>query len=181
MLIEPIFLALLIGFMAKGTLGNLLSIQWRGLYLPVGAVLLETIADQLHERILLGSGITLGIQVLVYGLLVAFFVINYRISGLKLVGVGVLMNVLVVFANGGYMPVSTSMAEAYGFVETLTLLKQGAIFGHAVLTPETTLSLLGDWIHIPPPYWFPKSVSPGDLIMDLGFMVTIITGMRKGA
>jgi hypothetical protein len=181
MLIEPIFLALLIGYMVKGKLTNLLAIQWRGLYLPIGAVLIEGVASLIHERRMLDFDVTLGIQVLVYGLLIAFFVMNRHISGLQLVGVGVFLNLVVVFANGGYMPVSTTMAEAYGFVETLTGLKQGAIFGHNVLTPETTLSVLGDWIHIPPPYWFPKSVSPGDLIMDFGFVVTIISGMRKGA
>ncbi|MCK8059432.1 MULTISPECIES: DUF5317 family protein [unclassified Fusibacter] len=108
----------------------------------------------------------------IYGLLFIFIAYNIKsFKSLGITGVGILLNAVVVFSNNGYMPVSDQLAVKYGYDLTLESLNRFEIFGHALISSSTKLSVLSDWISIGPPYPFPKTLSIGDLIIDIGIIV----------
>lgn len=161
------------------------NIQIKGVWLPFFAFSIEGAAqialngsnDSIKGYILSYS---LTLMVLVYSLLVAFFVLNLKIPGVPVLLTGVVLNMIVIFSNGGSMPVDIDMAASYGFNETVRHLSSGLIFGHSAIVPGTTqLSFLGDVLHLRPPYPMPKSVSIGDLIMDVGIMLVFILNLRE--
>lgn len=180
MLVEPLIFAVMLGWILKGKVTRLLNLALKGLSLPIIAALIELVLYRASDVIVWSPILTLLAQMVIYGALLTFFYLNRQVLGLRVVGFGVLLNAIVIFANGGLMPVDTTMALEHGFNETLTLLENGSIFGHAVMGTETIFWPLADWIQIGPPYPFPKTVSFGDLVMDLGFCITIVNGMLEG-
>lgn len=105
-------------------------------------------------------------------LLLAFVWCNRRQPGGWLLGFGLTMNLLVITANGGLMPISPQMVAKLvpnaspGSWEVGSRLWQGK---DIVLTLETTrLWWLSDWLFSPA--WFPYRVafSPGDVLMSCG-------------
>jgi hypothetical protein len=88
----------------------------------------------------------------------------------SLAAVGVGLNVLVVGANGGYMP--QSEAAHIATRGTSQTSSEASVLRNVVpLTAETRLSTLGDVI--PEPAWLPKNnvISIGDLLLGLGLAV----------
>lgn len=41
------------------------------------------------------------------------------------------------------------------------------------------MTVLGDIIHIPPPYPFPKTISLGDVVIGIGMGMLIVPQMKK--
>ena len=88
----------------------------------------------------------------------------------SLAAVGVGLNVLVVGANGGYMP--QSEAAHIATRGTSQTSSEASVLRNVVpLTAETRLGTLGDVI--PEPAWLPKNnvISIGDLLLGLGLAV----------
>ena len=73
------------------------------------------------------------------------------------------------------MPVDLSMGLYYHFEHTLFEIKNNHIFGHGVLTSATKVKFLADIIKIPPPYFWPKTISLGDICIDIGMIVMILS------
>ncbi|WP_432662049.1 DUF5317 domain-containing protein [Wukongibacter baidiensis] len=120
------------------------------------------------------------IQILVYLFLFIFFVYNVKSKTLMIVCFGVFLNFVVIAANNGFMPVSIDTALTNGFTESVAMLSEGKIAGHAVLIKgEANLWLLADIINIPPPYPFPQTISIGDIFMAIGTFLFIQVNMKK--
>jgi hypothetical protein len=86
-----------------------------------------------------------------------------------LAALGVGLNVLVVVANGGYMPQSADARQASrGATIAVVQSAEPQLRNIVVMTDDTPLSLLGDVIA--EPRWFPNAnvVSIGDLLLGLG-------------
>lgn len=105
-------------------------------------------------------------------LLLGFVWWNRREAGGWLLGLGLVLNLLVITANGGLMPISPQMiaklapSAPEGSWEVGSRLWQGK---DIVLPPQTTrLWWLSDWLLSPT--WFPSRVafSPGDVLMACG-------------
>lgn len=86
------------------------------------------------------------------------------------------MNLAVVLANGGRMPVAPAAAH----VGPPQLLEHGSFAQYILMGPDTRLSWLGDWILLPPPIGqlFPQAYSPGDLVSMAGFAVVLFLATR---
>ncbi len=100
-----------------------------------------------------------------------------RVSGLMIVAVGMLINLAVIGANFGHMPVSLALADR-GPIE---LLRRGVLGYYVLMGPDTRLDFLGDWIELPPPInkVFPQAYSPGDLIAIVGMGLTLFWSSRR--
>lgn len=114
-------------------------------------------------------------------LLLAFCWLNRRVAGVGLLALGTALNLLVIAANGGFMPISPQTAARLVSPETLQSIAIGERFGikDVLLLPEQTrLPWLSDVLL--PPRWFPYQVafSVGDLWIAVGaFWLTASQGM----
>ncbi|WP_243091259.1 DUF5317 domain-containing protein [Thermus neutrinimicus] len=103
---------------------------------------------------------------------------NRHLKSLYLVLFGLFLNTLVIFANGGHMPVSLETLKKAGIEGWEELLRTRADAVHTLLDESTRLPFLGDVIALPP---LRKAVSPGDLFILAGIAGVVVEGtLRAG-
>jgi len=97
--------------------------------------------------------------------LIFLFLLNHYVPGAKLFAVGIALNVLVMVANGGWMPVTP---ETYHFVHPDRPIVEQARPSSSknIILPrsETNLWILSDMIRVPLP-WRRTAISMGDLLL----------------
>ena len=167
-------------FFFGGRPSNLEKIRFRGVYFVLLAFTIEYLAGYMMSGNLQNwiSGHTVWILLMVYALLGGFFVLNIRYLGIKFIAAGSILNAIVIFANGGQMPVKPDLAMIQGHYNAVNALKAGEIFGHKILETSRDLFIfLADIIDIPEPYLFPKTISVGDCIIGLGAFFIIFMNM----
>jgi hypothetical protein len=101
-----------------------------------------------------------------------------RVRGILFVAAGMAMNLLVVVANFGHMPVPRWLADR-GPHE---LIEKGVLGQYIIAGPNTRLDWLGDWIVLPGTLGriFPQAFSPGDLVAAAGMAIAVYLSMRPG-
>ena len=85
-----------------------------------------------------------------------------RIRGVWIVTIGAALNLVVIAANAGRMPVSASAA---------------GVATYTPMTASTHLNWLGDWIVVGRPTW--GVYSPGDLIISIGVVIVTFLLTRQ--
>jgi hypothetical protein len=110
-------------------------------------------------------------------LLLAFVWRNRQIRGIRIVGVGVICNFVVVVANGGFMPISPETLVQINPDSALAHWPSGYHYGYSkdliLLREETRLWALSDVLALPPPFPWPAALSLGDLLIALGIVVLL--------
>lgn len=168
MVLIVIGLAVCVGFIAGGSLRPFdhLKVHWWAIALAglalQGISLSSGIGRPAGSAVLVGS----------YGLLFAFALVNRRLPALWLVMAGLVLNILVIGANGG-MPVSASALETAG-ARAEGLIGAGTA-KHHLMGPGDTLTALGDVIGIPPPVG--AVISIGDVLLYAGVAILVVTVM----
>lgn len=129
-----------------------------------------------------GSWLHGGLQLAGSGALILLAVLNRKIPGVALIGIGVALNAIAIATNGGFMPASKgALATVFG----------QDYLHRALVEPHFRGSFMGSDTRL---WWlcdiFPKSVgvafwrgvySIGDLVMTLGIFIAIIAVSRKPA
>lgn len=117
-------------------------------------------------------------------LLLLFFVWrNRRLAGFWMLGLGVMLNLLVIVGNGGFMPISP---------DTLARLNPGASAdqretsyhrhhskGIILMDSETCFWALSDVFVLPPPFPLPTAFSIGDMFIASGSFLLLQKAMRN--
>jgi hypothetical protein len=115
---------------------------------------------------------------------------NIRRPGLALLAAGAALNLVVVAANGGYMPVAPDALAALGHspdtapgaAASATASAADAAelaYGNTIMVGEgTALRWLGDVVPIPGPGPFHGVVSVGDVLIGFGAAVFLVRSMR---
>ena len=104
--------------------------------------------------------------------LLIFIWFNRDRIGMKILGLGLILNLLVIGLNGGLMPMSPETITALSPETPLSSLQIGSRLGSSknILLPtaSTRLAWLSD--AIPLPEWFPSrwALSLGDIVITLG-------------
>ncbi|PKM54313.1 MAG: hypothetical protein CVV00_08700 [Firmicutes bacterium HGW-Firmicutes-5] len=171
MIIESIIFSILIGWIRKGKLRYLGSIEIKGIYLffigGLFQVLLFAMADEQ------GSGIRrllydhfYVLHLLTYVIIMVPIFFNLKWRGLNLMGLGTLLNLIPIAANQGRMPVALPAPYTPNFD-----------LGHVLLESGTRFKMLSDIIFIGPPYPMPKIMSVGDLLIMAGVFWLIQSAM----
>lgn len=135
------------------------------LALGVQVVLFTSLGDRLP------AGSHPGLHVATYILLVAFLLLNLRVPGFWMAGVGMLFNLTVIAANHGLMPVSLAAWRATG--ATSSTIASGVFNNNVLAGPHTRLGFLGDMFAFPPVVPFASAVSIGDILIVLGMVAFV--------
>ena len=111
--------------------------------------------------------------------LIFLFLFNHYVPGAKLFAVGIALNVLVMVANGGWMPVTP---ETYQFVRPDRPVVEQARPSNSknIILPrsETNLWILSDMIRITLP-WRRTAVSIGDVLLVVAVAQFIFQATAK--
>ena len=111
-------------------------------------------------------------------LLLVFCWFNRRFSGVWLLALGLSLNLLVIAANGGYMPISPQTANRFVLPETLALFGNGDRFGYKnilLLPGQTHLIWLSDYFLTPKGFSYQFAFSLGDVVIAAGAFWLMVT------
>lgn len=157
--------ALAVAVVTRGT--GLARVRLRAVRLLVAAAVVQGVTSLLAP----GSGLARLTALVLTTALVGLFVVgNRRVAGTPLIGLGLLLNVLVVGVNAA-MPVSVAAAHRAGMSEAD--LGLGADAMRERLTSSTWLPWLGDVVPVALP-WRPQVVSVGDVLVAAGVGLLLV-------
>lgn len=178
MLVDVAIVALIVGWILRGSLAGLAEVELRGLLLTLLSAGLQYgsqyaagagwIRPQLWGLWLYAGGLLLLIAVLWF---------NRRNPALLLIGTGIFLNFLVIASNGGKMPVSAEGLARAGLAGYIEPLAAGRVITHQLLDETTRLPFLADILALSRPYPRPKVFSLGDLVLAVGALWLIVGGM----
>lgn len=117
-------------------------------------------------------------------LLLAFVWRNRGLRGVQIVGLGVLCNLLVILANGGFMPITPETLTRINLGSSVEQWPVGLHYGNSkdiiLLQAQTRLWALSDILVLPPPFPWPVAFSLGDLLIAVGIVV-LLQGPRSAS
>jgi hypothetical protein len=171
--IAAIGIGLLAGFATRGRIDNLAQLHFRWPWLVVAVLAVRAAAVLTPLRGVEGVQYVYaaGLAALVAW---ALWHVN-RVAGIWLVAAGSALNLVVIAANGGRMPVAPELAGS--------LVQRGHIGQYVVMATGTHLNWLADWISLRGlTGWGPlEAYSPGDLLVALGIAAITAQAMRSSA
>jgi len=175
-----IIAALLIGFLLRGNLLNLADRPFRCLWLALIAVVLRfTVLSNAFLASPL-KYLSVPSQIISFILLLIVAAFNLSIPGMKALGLGILLNLIVMVANGGYMPVSPDDLVEIGHPRQAEILRAGGTdFYGIALTAQTRLPFLADIFVLPRFFPIRYVFSPGDALIGIGLIIILVWGMVK--
>jgi len=116
------------------------------------------------------------ILILSYLALLLTVCINRRIPGMALLGIGLVLNLAVILANGGYMPVTPETMQRIGQTNAAEIEPGTRVAGcKDIVLPkgQTRLWVLSDIIVLPPSLHIPWAFSVGDVLIVAGMFLTV--------
>jgi len=173
MYIEAIIVGLIIGAARNGRLSNFFEVHFRGWALSILAFVLFLIPYLM--RLMESTSGSLQIFPYIAMVLCAIIVLlNFEKLGMKILFVGVLLNLVVMGLNDFKMPIDTIKMAALGFTSFIESLKDGYVVNYMSMEGAHPISkLLGKVIALPDFYPLKKVLSLGDFIISLGIIVII--------
>lgn len=187
MILIALCLVFLLGLIAVGgRVGNLAHIELKWAWLAPLAFLMQAyvifVPAETAEGLLSGRSL-----ILIFSncLLLAVIWHNRQLAGVKLIGLGLLLNFLVMTANGGFMPITPEALAQSGYDSNAPRLETGYLVGRTkniVMEPgEARLWFLSDVLVIPRPFPIPSALSVGDLVIAAGVFFFLREPMLRKA
>jgi hypothetical protein len=109
--------------------------------------------------------------------LLAFVWRNWRLTGVQILGLGVMCNLLVIAVNGGFMAITPQTLTQINPGSLLSQWSVGFHYGYSkdiiLLREQTRLEMLSDRWVIPPPFPWPTAFSLGDVLIAIGIVVLL--------
>ncbi|MCL6478297.1 MAG: DUF5317 domain-containing protein [Peptococcaceae bacterium] len=179
-LCASVLLAVLTALARGGKWNNLITFRFKRTWLvftAIGAQLL--IFNPLWERYVQAGLATSALYILSMFILLLFLAANMSMSGLRVLGLGILSNSIAIIANGGYMPSSLEALKHILPAETISRLEGGsAAYNVMLITDQTRFKFLCDIFYIP----HVNVYSVGDVLIAAGAFIAIQQIMlgRKG-
>lgn len=152
-------IAAVVALVRGGSFHNLARTEFRWSWLLLAALVTQLVFDYWDPEWLSDGG-GLAVILLTNAAVAVFLARNWEIPGMGLAAVGMLLNVVVIAANGA-MPVSLRAAEAAG----LEGPPREPGVKHEILTDDTVLPWLADVIPLPV---LERLISVGDVVLAAG-------------
>ncbi|MFQ6057799.1 MAG: DUF5317 domain-containing protein [Anaerolineae bacterium] len=181
-LLVAVILALMIGLARGGSLRQVadLPLHWGWVALLAFALQVFLVYSPLETQGRLLSPWA-GILVLSYLLLFAVVWSNRSLSGVAIIGLGLALNLAVIVANGGFMPVTPEALKRAGQADLAPSLESGTLVSSTkdiILTrEETKLWILSDVFVLPTPLPVASTFSPGDVLIAVGAFMLLQAAM----
>ncbi len=179
-LLWAVGIGIVAGLIGRGSLAHLGQLRLHAPWLIGVALFIQLLIFPLGRAPLLPVGAAY-LHLFSYTLLLLFIVLNRRYPEILVMGGGLLLNLIVIVANGGYMPASATALERAGLPEVASALRAGTARGNTILMGEgTRLNFLGDNLYLPA--WVPLSsaFSIGDVVLGVGLALFLARRMRRG-
>ncbi|MBN1461368.1 MAG: DUF5317 domain-containing protein [Armatimonadetes bacterium] len=181
MLLDAAVLAVLIGLLVGGRLTRLPELALRAVWVFITAAVVQIgLLVIAAKGVALPNGVAPALYVVSFALVLLGLWLNRRLPGVWLVLLGVLMNFVVIVANGGSMPVDRDLAVRAGDEKLVAMLDSPDYVGHMPATESTRLRPLGDVLRLPMLIPRPRFFSPGsmgDVLITVGACWLILVGM----
>jgi len=180
MIAEGFLLSLIVGFLRGGRLSDLADVRISHIELFIIPFFLKALAFYGSSHYEFFSRYGYIFHLIVYIMLFMGVWYNRDNKYIVLAGLGIFLNALVIYLNGGRMPVSVEMSRfAQINPKDIEWLVSNNVATHQPITDKTLLWFLGDVIPLPKPYPFPKVISIGDVVLALGIFLYIQQQMVK--
>jgi hypothetical protein len=109
----------------------------------------------------------------------AFVWVNRRLPGMPVLIAGLVLNLLVITLNGGWMPISPETASHLASGTSVEMSSPGSRFGQKdvlLLPGETRLALLADRFLLPDWIHYQVAFSLGDILVAVGVFWLLASG-----
>lgn len=172
-----VLIGLLVGFAVRGRLAGLTNMALRATWLLLPFLFIDVFMNSRYSVHMAADSqrwLVLMLLSVQYIALFILVVLNARRWPLVLIGIGELLNYLVIMANGGRMPVDTSSLSVS---PRLQALLSGLVPHYGALTAQTRLPFLGDII--PLQMFSPSLLSVGDFVIVAGLFLLIVHAMKS--
>jgi uncharacterized protein DUF5317 len=166
-----VVLVIVVALLRGGSLRNFAAVQLRWLPLVIAGFALQLLIFTPFARSPLVAFATLPIYVLSLALLALWVAANWRIPGMALIAIGLALNVAVIAANGGHMPVLPEGARLAGQYEALAADDPRTSKHLLMASEQVRLWLLSDIIVIPHGVPGASVLSIGDLALTVGIAI----------
>lgn len=175
MFIEAIVLGFLIALLRKGKIRNIERMYIKGWYLFILSGLIQvTISFFKGKTQLLGpvffEHYFFYIHLITYLLLIVGILLNIKKRFMVFIFIGMLLNFIVIFSNGGKMPVSFKNVKGYEHYTEEAPDKPYNI-KHSLVSEDTKFVCLADVIVLPRPYPLARIISIGDIFIMIGMFL----------
>lgn len=182
LLLSVIAISVLIGLVTGGRTQSLARLRLRHAWFPVALFVLQKVIVELPIlKATTATYLSPALLTASYAALMLFLLLNLSVPGIKLVLIGSLLNLTVMLANGGHMPVTREGLERTGHADRIVVRDELALVKGSksiVLEPEgTRLYLMSDIFRVPEPYPFATNFSLGDVAITAGVAVMVLRTM----
>lgn len=170
MILDGIILALVIALLRGGTFKGFDTIKFRYGTMIVVLFALQLVIFALAAYIESIENTFPYWLMVFYSTLLILGWLNRHIPGFYLMMLGILLNMIVMTANGGKMPVSVDAAVMIN-PHSLDMLYEA--IKHMPMDENTRLWFLGDIIPLLPPYPNHQVISLGDVLLNVGGFIFV--------
>ncbi len=177
-LLFAIVVAVGIGILQGGSLRNLGLVQFRWAWLALLAVGIQLLLVRLGQSVMGPARLLFPLTHLA---IIFVALANRKLPGMYPLAAGVALNLLVIVANGGFMPIAPQALAQAGMAksaESVALYtRRRASKGLVLPREETALWWLSDIIALRFP--FPTVISVGDILIAVGVFLFVQKTMRQ--
>ncbi len=161
-----IVLAVIVAALLRGgSLRGFARLQVRAIPLVLGSLLIQLLIFPVLGEQPLIAAMTVPLYLLSMLLIVAWVWLNRSLPGIVPIGLGVVMNLVAIAANGGYMPINP---DAAAYAGALDRYEASAVNNNSLASYDARLWMLTDIFPVPAGFPFATVYSLGDILLTTG-------------
>jgi hypothetical protein len=166
-------LGLALGIATGGSLRGLKQFRLRGELVLVALLLMQGVLP-LVSASGIGKQALFWAWALTFPIIAGVCLVNFRVPGMVLAGVGLALNAAVILLNSG-MPVLPAAVVAAGGAAAVL---KSTDFAHVLVTAGTRLRVLADVLPMPGPPGIRGVASAGDVLLACGVVAVLASSCR---
>lgn len=176
MMLEGAILSILIVIVRGGISKKSDVIVIKGWYLSIIGLTLQRVPDivallRFQSITTITENNFLYLHILSYISILTVLILNIKMTSIKIVFAGTIFNMLAIFSNNGYMPVSGRAIET--IKPLATNISDKLDYKHILLDSNTNFTFLVDIFPTPPWYPLKQIFSIGDILIAIGIFILI--------